>query len=77
MPHYRLYHFSPSSNQIIGLEEFQMDDDQTALRRASDRLDILPLELWKQERLIARLEPSAQRPLASRKRRVSGGAKRQ
>ena len=77
MPHYRLLHLGPSENQIAGSEEFNVDDDESALRRASTKIGMLPLELWQEGRLVARLEPRIQGRLSSRStpRRAAAGVR--
>ena len=77
MPHYRLLHLGPNENQIAGSEEFNVDDDESALRRASTKIGMLPLELWQEGRLVARLEPRIQGRLSSRStpRRAAAGVR--
>lgn len=57
LSYYRLYFLDPDSGRIDRFEEFNADDDATAVARAEQWLDEVPLELWSGARKVVRLDP--------------------
>ena len=56
MPTYRLYFMSPRNGHIERFDDFEAPDEDTALELACQKEGAYPLELWFENRKLARIE---------------------
>jgi hypothetical protein len=58
VPGYRLYRMNPQSGHIDGVEEFHSGDDVEAILLIQNRPRDVPVELWRDNRKVVRLDAS-------------------
>ena len=70
--YYRLYFMDAFTGHIERFEDFEAERDEEAVGRALDSEGVRPLELWNENRKVARIEPvSLSSQLLERRRKLA------
>lgn len=59
MAYYRLYHLHGPKNEVARFEEFEAQDDASAIALSEKYLGLNPMELWSGHRKVHRWDPTS------------------